>query len=105
MRIIATMVIVLVLATFSLGWAEEEPLSKAYSLYFQGKMRAAIKIFEEYVKDHPDPKVMYYLGYAYYKIKKMDKAIRYFDEAYLIDPDFTPIPKRKASKPEVLILK
>ncbi len=104
MRVTAITIVILVLVTVSLGWAGEKPIGKAYSLYFQGKMNAAIKIFEDYVKEYPDPKVMYFLGYAYYEIKKMDVAIKYFDDAYLIDPEFSPIPVKERPEPETLIL-
>lgn len=93
MKIIALSVIV-VLISFSLCMADDTSLQKAYSLYYQGKMKPAIEILEGYVKEHPDPRALYFLGYAYYKIKKMDMALKYFNEAYLLAPDFTPL-KRK----------
>jgi tetratricopeptide (TPR) repeat protein len=73
--------------------ANDVPLDKAYSYYFQGNMTEAIKIMKEYVKDHPDARVLYFIGYAYYEMKDMESAKHYFEEAYLIDPDFTPLPR------------
>lgn len=93
MRIIA-LVILLFLMSFSLCMADNTPLQGAYSLYYQGKINAAIKIMEDYVKDYPDPRALYFLGYAYYELKRMDTAIKYFNEAYLIDPDFSPVAKK-----------
>ena len=93
MKIIAAFI--LVLMSFSLCMANNATLEQAYSLYNQGKMEAAIDLLSDYVNDHPDAKALYFLGYAYYKTKKMDMATRYFNEAYLIDPDFTPLPVLK----------
>jgi len=66
----------------------------------QGKMKEAIKIMEDYVEEHPDPKVLYFIGYSYYELKNMKMARKYFEEAYLIDPDFTPIPERRPAESE-----
>ncbi|MEK7308278.1 MAG: tetratricopeptide repeat protein [Nitrospirota bacterium] len=101
MRIISAFI--LVLAFFSFCMADDTSLEKAYSLYNQGKMESTIKILKDYIKDHPDPKSLYFLGYAYYKTKKMDLAMRYFDEAYLIDPNFSPQAlKEKLKEPKGL---
>jgi len=97
MRIIV-LAALLFLMSFSLCWADDMSLQKAYSLYNQGKMEAAIEIMDDYVKEHPDARELYFLGYAYYKIKKMDMARKYFEEAYLIDPDFVPIVREKNVK-------
>jgi len=75
---------------FSLCGAEGRSLQEAYSLYNHGKMEEAIKIMEEYAKEHPDSRVLYFLGYAYYKLRKFDMARKYFKEAYQIDPEFVP---------------
>lgn len=94
---------IMVFAFFSFCMADDAQLEKAYSLYNQGKMASAIKILNDYIKDHPDPKSLYFLGYAYYKTKKMNLAMRYFDEAYLIDPNFSPLAlKGKLKEPNGL---
>jgi tetratricopeptide (TPR) repeat protein len=90
MRIIALLIVVF-LMSFSFCMADDSSLQRAYSLYYQGKMKAAIEIMEGYIKERPDPRALYFLGYAYYKIKKMDMALKYFNEVYLIDPNFTPV--------------
>lgn len=89
-------IIVLVIVVFLMSFSPpisrgDSSLQKAYSLYYQGKMEAAIEIMKDYVKERPDPRVLYFLGYAHYKIKKMDMALKYFNEAYLIDSDFSPV--------------
>lgn len=94
MRIIV-LVMFLLLIPFSVSIAnntsDSTSLKKAYSLYAQGKMKPAIEIMENYVKRHPDPEVLYFIGYSYYELKKMDTAMKYFRQAYLIDPDFSPM--------------
>jgi tetratricopeptide (TPR) repeat protein len=92
MRVFTLAVMVFVLLSFSFCWADEVSLNDAYSLYFQGNMKEAISIMEDYVEEHPDARILYFIGYAYYEMKDFDNARRYFEEAYLIDPDFTPIP-------------
>ncbi len=95
MRNIILLVLVIVFISFSPCMANDVPLQKAYSYYFHGDMENAIKIMKEYVKEHPDARILYFIGYAYYEMKDMKMARRYFEEAYLMDPDFTPIPPRK----------
>ncbi|MEE8328380.1 MAG: tetratricopeptide repeat protein [Thermodesulfovibrionia bacterium] len=94
MRIIV-LVMFLLLIPFSVcianNTSDSTSLKKAYSLYAQGKMESAIEIMEDYVKRHPDPNVLYFIGYSYYELKKMDTAMKYFRQAYLIDPDFSPM--------------
>ncbi len=62
-----------------------------------GSYDAAIGEFEEASSISPDAEAYYYLGYAYYmKGKKTGdgdsrkKSLEYFNEAYEIDPNFTP---------------
>ncbi|MBI4698592.1 MAG: tetratricopeptide repeat protein [Nitrospirae bacterium] len=85
----------IVMVCFSLSMADDAVVKKAYGLYYQGKSQAAIKLADDYVKDHPDPGALYFLGYAYYEAKKMDIARKYFKEAYLIDPNFSPVVPKK----------
>ena len=76
----------------------------------------AIKELEQAVSIDPDAEGYYYLGYAYYMKGRKDdgenrkKSMEYFDEAYELDPGFTPTklkpvesekaPKEPASPPE-----
>lgn len=95
MKTTIALIIGLILTIFSISLAGDVSLKKAYSLYFQGRMKEAVKIMEDYVEEHPDPRVLYFIGYAYYELKEMDKARKYFEKAYLIDPDFSPLPLNK----------
>jgi len=87
---IVSLVLVVLMLSFSLCWAQKTPMEKAYSLYFQGKMAEAIKIMEEESKENPSPKTYYFIGYAYYKMKKMDMAREYFDKAYQMESFYAP---------------
>jgi TolA-binding protein len=75
--------------------AEVNNYKNAISLYQKGDYKAAIKYLKEYVEEKPDPYAYYLLGYASYKMKKHSEAMRYFGEAYTLDPGFTPQPFKK----------
>jgi tetratricopeptide (TPR) repeat protein len=94
MRIVVIVLAVLSLS-FSLCWAQKPPMEKAYSYYFQGKMEEAITIMKEEAEKNPDPKTYYFIGYAYYKMKKMDLAREYFDKAYKMKDFYAPVIKEK----------
>lgn len=90
MKAITSVIILFTLITFSTSYANDS-LKKAYSLYYKGKMKDAIKIMDEYVAKNPDPKAMYFIGYAYYRIGDIENARRYFKDAYLIEPRLSPV--------------
>lgn len=90
MRIIALIILIFIFIAFSICHADNT-LQEAYSLYNQGKMQEAINILKDYVDKHPDPKALYFIGYAYYKTGRIEKARKYFEECYIIDPDFSPV--------------
>ena len=59
--------------------------------YYNNKnYKAAANQFREYVGDNPDPSAYYLIGYSMYKLGKFSEADEYFNEAYLIDPKFSP---------------
>ncbi len=95
MKISALVVVILSLLLFSVCWANEASLEKAYSLYYKGDKDAAISMAEAYVEESPDANAFYFLGYAYYEMQEMDKAREYFDEAYSMKSFFSPIPSEK----------
>ena len=94
MKILA-MILVILSLSFSLCWAQKTPIEKAYSYYFQGKMDEAIRIMKEEAGQNPDPQTYYFIGYAYYKMKKMDLAREYFDKAYQMKSFYAPVTKEK----------
>ncbi|MEN8261884.1 MAG: tetratricopeptide repeat protein [Nitrospirota bacterium] len=81
------------LVSFSLCLAQEVSLEEAYSLYYKGEKDKAIELMEDHVKDNPDPGILYFLGYAYYEMKQMDKAREYFTKAYKHKDFFSPMSK------------
>ncbi|MCK5426584.1 MAG: tetratricopeptide repeat protein [Thermodesulfovibrionia bacterium] len=91
MRIIIVLTSLLLLFSVSVCTANDGLVQKAYSLYYQGKKEAAIQLMKEYVKDYPDPKALYFLGYAFYEQKDMKTAFKYFKDAYLINPEVSPM--------------
>jgi len=94
MRTVVVILAVLSLS-FSLCWAQKPPMEKAYSYYFQGKMEEAITIMKDEAEKNPDPQTYYFIGYAYYKMKKMDLAREYFNKAYQMQSFYAPVTKEK----------
>ena len=90
MKIICVLTLLLLFVSVSVCTANDSPVKKAYSLYYQGKKQAAIQLMKDYVKGYPDPKAFYFLGYAFYEQNDMRTAFKYFQDAYLINPDVSP---------------
>lgn len=75
----------------------------ALKYYSQGNCKEAVKHLKGYVDKSPDPAAYYLIGYCFYKMGKFSQAEEYFDQAYLIDPTYSPgqrgtaegVPKRK----------
>ena len=82
---------VLCLVSFSICLANESSLEQAYSLYYKGQKEAAIGMIEDYVRETPDVKALYFLGYAYYEMQNMEKAREYFDEAFRLKSFYSPM--------------
>jgi hypothetical protein len=74
---------------------------KAMKYYNAGKFSDAVKIFKEYIENKPDPAAYYRLGYSLYELGKYSEANKYFQDAYLINPSFSPelvLPPEKYQK-------
>ncbi len=95
MRIFAIVLAIIFIIPFSLCEAQKTSVEKAYSLYHNGEKEAAVQMMEDHIKNNPDPEAFYFLGYAYYEMKKMDKAAKYFNEAFIKSPFYSPIPKKE----------
>ncbi len=63
--------------------------SKALKYYNSKKYAKAVEQLQDYVKKNPNPAAYYLMGYSLYKLGKFDEATQYFNEAYLLDPDFS----------------
>jgi len=95
MKIITLVITTFLLLSLSFIPVHAETLEQAYSLYYKGEKADAVSMIEDYVKDKPDPQAYYFLGYAYYEMKEMDKSREYFTKAYKMKSFYSPIPKDK----------
>ena len=86
--------VLILLVSVSLSWANGGSLKKAYNLYYKGDKDAAIEMMEDYVRDNPDSGIYYFLGYAYYEKKDMEKAREYFTKSYKLKDFYSPIPEK-----------
>ncbi len=85
--------------------ASEDHIEKGIAHLKAKNYDAAISEFEESASISPEAEAYYYLGYAYYmKGRTQDgesrkKSLEYFNNAYEIDPNFTPS-RYKVAPPE-----
>jgi len=70
----------------------------ALKYYNSGKYEEAVKRFKEYVKKNPMASAYYRIGYALYELGKHKEAHKYFEEAYFVDPEFSPVLISKGEK-------
>jgi tetratricopeptide (TPR) repeat protein len=94
MRIFVLGLIALFLMS-SLVFADTGGFKDALSFYKKGDFKHAAKYLKEYVGKNPDPYAYYLLGYASYKMKNYSESIKYFKEAYTIDPNLSPVPVKQ----------
>lgn len=87
----ASMALVAALMVSPAAFAANGDYEKGVKYYFKKDYKKAVVYLEKSVARKPDPKAYYFLGYASYKLKKFDEANRYFQEAYLIDPNISPV--------------
>ena len=80
--------------------AAEVYFQQGLKLYFKQQYESAIKEFEEAVKIDPEnAKAYYFLGYSYYKLRNMPKAMETFEEAYHLNARYSPIPQTTSPAP------
>ncbi len=58
--------------------------------YYRGHYRDAVIRLKAYVEKKPDAVAYYLIGYSLYELRRFGEAAENFDEAYLIDPNFSP---------------
>ena len=95
----------LVIMAFSASavFAQDDAYAKGLRAYFKKDYAAAVQYLKEYVAQKPEAKAYYFLGYAQYELKRGTgnprgrrdfwadtESAKYFREAYLIDPEFSP---------------
>ena len=74
--------------------AADAHFQEGINLYFKQQYEDANKEFEEAIKINPDDaKAYYFIGYSYYKLKNMPKAMETFEQAYHLDQRYSPIPQ------------
>jgi tetratricopeptide (TPR) repeat protein len=67
---------------------------KGLHYYFQKQYPAAVREFQETLRINPDDaRSCYFLGYSYYQLREMQKAQEAFEQAYQMNPQYSPIPK------------
>jgi TolA-binding protein len=80
----------LVLFAGQYALAQQASYDDALAAYMKKDYGAAVQRLKEYVSQRPEARAYYLLGYASYALNKDDEASGYFEEAYLIDPEFDP---------------
>lgn len=81
-------------------YAQEAGFEKGVQAYLKKDFKSAAAYLKEYVDLKPDPGAYYLLGYSTYLLSKRAvgekkrllgiEAADYFNEAYLLDPGFSP---------------
>ena len=80
--------------------AAKERFHAGLKLYDRGNFEDAILQFEEASRIDPEnTNAVYYIGYAYYKLRDMKKAMEVFQEAYSINSKYSPIREARAPTP------
>ena len=80
--------------------AADAHFQQGLKLYFKQQYDSAIKEFEEAIKIDPEnAKAYYFIGYSYYKLKNMPKAMETFEQVYHLDQRYSPIPQTKPPAP------
>jgi cytochrome c-type biogenesis protein CcmH/NrfG len=73
----------------------DEFFKEGMARYAAHDYEGAIQILEKALKENPEEaRLLFYLGYAYYKHGDFEDARAAFEEAYRLRPDYTPIPKK-----------
>lgn len=86
---VITMFFALLLVSDTILAQADTEYDTALKYYNSGKYKEAVEHLKDYVKKNPYPAAYYLIGYALYKLKRFDEATEYFNEAYLIDPNFS----------------
>jgi hypothetical protein len=80
----------------------DDTYQKGLKYFYSGNYEEAARHLTDYVKKNPKASVYYKIGYALYELGRHDEAHKYFEQAYLVEPEFSPIPsvQRPAEMPE-----
>lgn len=91
MKIIMLTFTIILLLSASICMADDAVVKEAYSLYYKGQKTKAITKMEDYVRTNQEPGALYFLGYAYYEMKQMEKANEYFSRAFSLKDFYSPM--------------
>ncbi len=80
-------IILLLLLDFTSAYAYDEDYHHGYTAFRKGDFRSAVSRLKGFVARTPDAGAYYLLGYASYQLGDHAAAQRYFEQAYLIDPE------------------
>lgn len=97
MKIIVLALTIILLLSASICMADDTVVKEAYSLYYKGQKTKAITKMEDYVQTNQDPGALYFLGYAYYEMKQMDKAGEYFSRAFRVKDFYSPVSTKEGN--------
>jgi len=65
---------------------------KARQYYNKGKYQQAIPLLKKHIKTKPEPDAFFMLGYSLYKLGRHEEARKYFQDSYLVEPEYSPTP-------------
>jgi len=88
--LIFTLILVLGVMSGVSDAAGNHEYDAALRAYYSGHYKTAVEDLKDYVNRRPDAAAYYLIGYGLYKLRKYKEATEYFDQAYLIDPTFSP---------------
>jgi hypothetical protein len=94
---IFTLFIILLLPV-SAFTAGDQDYDKGLKYFYSGNYEEAARYLKNYVKENPKASVYYKIGYSLYELGRHDEAHTYFEQAYLIEPEFSPLPTIKKSQ-------
>jgi len=75
--------------SFAAAPPDDSEFRSGLKSYNQKNYKASAAKFRAYVNKRPDATAYYLLGYSLYKLGKFSEADEFFDEAFLIDPEFS----------------
>ncbi len=84
-------VISVLVLTAPKGAQTNSEYKKGLKYYYSGNFEESARVFKEHIQEKPSASVYYLLGYSLYELGRHKEAFTYFREAYLLDPEFTPI--------------
>lgn len=89
-RIVFFLLVMIITGSTAIAGSNNE-YETARKYFYSGRYSEAVKHLKDYTAQKPDASASYMMGYSLYKLKRFDEANEYFQDAYLLDPAFSPI--------------